>query len=81
MNPIVRNIKNDHFYKHLGGNEFLNIATGVAGKVTDAAARNTFKINLEATTMFHEYPLVEELIKALNLKCGKEENKNNTDLI
>lgn len=65
---IVRNIKNDFFYRYLGQNKFLNIATGITGVVTDEAAQKTFRIRLEETELFNEFPLIEELINKLNLK-------------
>jgi hypothetical protein len=70
---IVKNKKTDFLYRYLGDNVFRNIATGVEGKVTDEAAQKTFAIHLEATELCEEYPLIEELIKAANLKydvCG-----------
>lgn len=68
MNPIVRNINNDFLYKYLGENKFLNIQSGAVGTVTDEAARKTFKINVEATVLFNDFPIIEQLINKLNLK-------------
>lgn len=70
---IVRNIKTDDLYRYLGENTFRNIRTGVEGKVSDEAAYKTFAIHLDATELCNEYPIIEELIKALKLKadvCG-----------
>ena len=68
---IVRNITNSQFYKWEGGNKFTNIATGVSGEVPDETAKNIFRINLEATAIFSEYPIVEELVKRLGMKSDK----------
>lgn len=65
---IVRNKKNNFLYKYIGGNVFENIATGQSGKVSDEAAAKTFAINLDATELINEYPIIEELIRTLNLK-------------
>lgn len=70
---IVRNKATSDLYRYLGENVFRNIRTGVEGKVSDEAAQKTFAVNLEATELCEEYPLIEELIKAGNLKydvCG-----------
>lgn len=66
--PVVRNIKSDDLYFYEGGNVFKNIRTGVSGKVKDEAAKNTFRINLEATQMLNENPCIEKLISALSLR-------------
>ena len=52
---------------HNGGNEYTNLRTGVSGTVSDEAAQKTFSINLEATAIVNEFPLVGEMIKRLNL--------------
>jgi hypothetical protein len=69
---IVRNIKTNDLYRYNGENSFTNIRTGVSGKVTDEAARTTFVINVDATIIMNEYPMVEKMIKALNLKSSHE---------
>lgn len=68
---IVRNIQNNQLYRYLGGNKFRNIVTGKEGLVEDEKAREVFKINVEATAILNEYPLVEELIEKLKLKIDK----------
>ena len=65
---VVRNIQNDDLYRYLGENRFVNLRTGNEGVVDDEKAREIFKINLDATGILNEYPEVENLIKALNLK-------------
>lgn len=66
--PICRNIQNNDLYRFLGGNRFRNLRTGKEGEVSDELAKSTLKINLEATALINENPLLEEIIKRLNLK-------------
>jgi hypothetical protein len=53
---------------------FRNLRTGVEGVVSDDAARNTFVINLEATELINKNPIIENLIRSLNLKFDKLED-------
>lgn len=66
--PVVRNVKTDDLYFYEGENKFTNIRTGIGGIVSDTAAQNTFKINLDATRLINENPNIEKLIKALGLR-------------
>lgn len=68
---IVRNKMTNDLYRYVGENTFRNIRTGVEGKVTDEAAQKTFVVNLEATELCEEYPMIEELISTLGLKFDK----------
>jgi len=68
---IVRNIQNNQLYRYLGDNKFRNIVTGKEGLVDDEKAKEVFKINVEATGILNEYPLVEDLIEKLKLKIDK----------
>lgn len=69
--PVVRHIKTNDLYRFLGGNKFRNLRTGVEGEVSDEVAQKVFKINLEATELINEYPLLEKLIRAIDLKIEK----------
>lgn len=69
---IVRH-HNGTLYRYLGGNIFQNLITGAKGVVEDELARKIFRINLEATQIFEEYPKAEELVKRLKLKMIKGE--------
>lgn len=71
MKPVVRNTKTNDLYAYEGENVFVNIRTGVGGKVSDVGAKNTFKINVEATQLINDYPLISEMIKTLGLKFEK----------
>ncbi len=68
MRPLCRNIQNDEVYEYLGGNEFKNLRTGIAGNVETEKARGIFRFNVEATQMMFDYPIIEEMINVLNLK-------------
>lgn len=65
---IVRHIKTDVLYRYLGDNKFRNLITGVEGFVKDEVAQKIFRINLEATELINENPIIEEMIKSLGLK-------------
>jgi hypothetical protein len=68
---IVRHIENGIFYRYHGNNEYTNLHTGVKGKVSEVAAQKYFKINLEATMLFNENPLLEEMVGRLKLFLEK----------
>lgn len=76
---IVRNIFNNDLYEYVGENKFINLRTGKEGVVDDEKAREVFRINLEATQIIAEFPLVKELIKILKLRSdgvlGMQEKK------
>jgi hypothetical protein len=69
--PVVRNIKTGHFYRYHGENIYTNLHTSVRGEIKESIAQNIFKINLEATELFAEYPLVEEMVRRLGLVLEK----------
>lgn len=69
---IVRNIQNNDLYIYLGENKYRNMRTGNEGVIDEELARKVFKINVEATAIWTDYPIVEELIKSLNLKIDKK---------
>jgi len=73
---IVRNVQNDILYRYLGDNKYRNLSTGIDGIIKEDLAKKIFKINVEATEILNEYPLVEKLISSLNLKF--DNNKNET---
>lgn len=76
MKPVVRNIKTNDLYTYEGENVFVNIRTGVGGKVSDVGAKNTFKVNIEATQLINAYPLISEMIKSLDLKFVKNDKSD-----
>lgn len=72
MFPVVRNLKTSDLYEFCGGNTFKNLRTGATGEVTDEVARKSFVINVEASMIIDEYPIVKELIQKLGLKFQKQ---------
>lgn len=64
---IVRNIQNNQLYQYLGGNKYKNLITGVEGEVPDDMAKKIFKINLQATKIVHDFPVIQTLISELGL--------------
>lgn len=68
---IVRNIQNNDLYRYHGNDEYENIRTGKRGVIDEEMAKRCFKINLEATELINEYPVIEDLIKKLDLKIEK----------
>lgn len=69
--PIVRNIQTNDLYAYKGDDVFQNIRTGVEGKLDPTIAESCLKINVEASEIINQYPIVSELIMRLNLKMEK----------
>jgi len=65
---IVRHIKNNDLYRYLGENKFRNLRTGNEGIIPDEIAKETLRINTDATIILNEYPEVEKMIKQLKLR-------------
>jgi len=70
---VVRNVQTNDLYLYLGDNKFRNMRTSKEGVIPSEVARNGFKINLEATVLWNTNPLLENLIKSLNLKFEANE--------
>lgn len=66
--PVVRNVQNNEAYFYNGDSTFENIRSGKSGVIDDETAGRVFKINIEATEILNEYPVVIEMIQKLNLK-------------
>lgn len=64
---IVRHVKTNKFYRYLGNNQYTNLFTGVTGEVLPEHAQRIFKINLDATEIFNEYPILDQLVARLKL--------------
>jgi hypothetical protein len=64
---IVRNIQNNQLYQYLGDSKYKNLITGVEGEVSDEMAKKIFKINLQATKILNDFPIVQTLISELGL--------------
>lgn len=65
--PVVRNVQTNDFYTYLGENKFQNIRTKAEGEVPADKASTLFRINIDATKMLNEFPLVNDLVNKLNL--------------
>lgn len=69
MRPVVvRHKKTNDVYQYLGQNVFRNVRTGGEGSVSDEVAQRSFNINLDATELFNEHPILHDLVRILNLK-------------
>jgi hypothetical protein len=68
---IVRNVKTNDLYVAHGDNQYTNLRTGAKGVVGEAAAQKTFVVNLEATQILSDYPLIEEMIFRLKMVAEK----------
>ena len=67
--PVVRNIQNNDFYQYLGENKFKNLRTGKEGVVSDEMAKDIFKVNLDASNLINEHPMIAKMISQLNMKA------------
>lgn len=68
---IVRHVSTNKLYRYNGNNNYTNLHSGNSGEIPPEQAQKIFKINVEATYLCNEYPLVEELITKLKLVCDK----------
>ena len=69
MKPVVvRHKKTNDVYQYLGQNRFRNMRTWEEGQVSDEVAQRSFAINLDATELINEHPIIEDLIRVLKLK-------------
>lgn len=71
IRPVVRNLQNNIAYEYMGGNRYKNLITGVEGEVPEEKAKEVFVFNVEATNLFNDYPMVEELMRRLKLRLEK----------
>jgi ribosomal silencing factor RsfS len=72
VKPIVVHIKTREAYEW-DGEKFTNLRTLKSGVVDDEKAREIFKFNVEASQIFHDYPIVKSLLNKLNMKLIKDE--------
>jgi hypothetical protein len=72
--PIVRNIQNNDLYSW-DGEKFTNLRTLKSGVVDDETARRVFKMNVDATNMINDFPIVKDMIHIFNLKLEKNERQ------
>jgi len=67
MNPVCRNKKTGELYLYQGDGVFKNIRTGTEGVIETELAQKILSVNVEATQMLNEYPILQEAINRLNL--------------
>ena len=68
---VLRNIQTNDVYRHLQGNTFKNLRTGVSGDIPEDLANKILRIDYNASMMLNKYPHLEELIFTLKLKLDK----------
>ena len=68
---VLINYKTQDLYRHIQGNIFKNLRTGVEGEIPEELTNKILKIDFKATMLFNKYPLLEELVFKLKLKIEK----------
>ncbi len=68
---ILKLKKNNDLYRHIEGNKFKNLRTGVEWEIEDEKAKEIFMIDYNCSMMFNKYPILEEMIFKLKLKLEK----------
>jgi hypothetical protein len=68
---IVRHKSTNRLYRYIGDDTYVNLFTGVSGKIKPEDAQKMFVINLEMTQLISEYPMIEEMITKLKLVLDK----------
>ena len=68
---VLINSKTQDLYRHIKGNIFKNLRTGVTGEIPEELANKILVIDYKASMMFNKYPLLEELVFKLKLKIEK----------
>lgn len=78
---IVRHTKTNRLYKYHGNDSYTNLFTGAKGIIPPEQAQRIFKINLEATAILNEYPMVEEMIRRLKLVDGRHTDEQDKKIL
>ena len=68
---VLINSKTQDLYRHIQGNIFKNLRTGVTGEIPEELANKILVIDYKSSMMFNKYPLLEELVFKLKLKIEK----------
>lgn len=68
---VLRNVQTQDLYRHLEGNTFKNLRTGIEGNIPEELTNKILVIDYNSTMMFNKYPLLEELVFKLKLKLDK----------
>jgi hypothetical protein len=64
---ICVNKRNGHIYRHIKGDEYINLTTGVQGEIKPELATESLSINLALTQMMNENPYIDLFVEKLNL--------------
>jgi hypothetical protein len=64
---ILRNIQNNILYRHIEGDIYKNLSTGVQAEIKPNLAKKYLRLSVEATYIINKNPLIEGLIKKLKL--------------
>lgn len=65
---VLQNIQNNDAYLHLGEDMYRNLRTGKEGEIKPELATSIFNLNVPLTVMLAENPILETMIKKLNLR-------------
>ena len=68
---ILRHLETNALYIAHGDDEYTNLQTGVRGKIKPSTAKKRLVINLSATALFNEFPVVEEMVTKLGMVLEK----------
>lgn len=68
---ICRLRKNGDAYRHIEGNTFKNLRTGIDWEIDEDKAAEIFVIDYNASMMLNKYPIIEEMIFKLKLRLEK----------
>lgn len=64
---VLRLKKNDDLFRHIEGDKYLNIRTQKEWEIPPEKASEIFVLNVEASILLNEYPMIEKLIASLKL--------------
>jgi hypothetical protein len=70
MTAILRHKNTNTLFRHVKGNIYRNLITGVEGEILPERAKEIFAISLDATALFNENENLEKLVKGLKLKIS-----------
>jgi DNA-binding transcriptional MerR regulator len=66
---ILRNKNNNRLYSTLDGIRFKDIISGMEKDLDENEIKN-YAINLDATSLFNQFPNIERLISSIKLKIS-----------
>ena len=69
---ILRNLQTNDLYRHIEGNKFKNLRTGLEGEIPEELTNKVLVIDYNSTMMINKYPIIETIIEKLGLKYERE---------